>query len=99
MSVPKVPAAMSAPHSPLALKLFRSQSGLKLPLSVHGRDESVCNRRIGFGASVTCAAPKPVVPRPSRYLFSEIFHAVLPVPNTSYVADRRGVTSFQLRFF
>ena len=73
-----------ARHSPFGAKLFRSQSGTKSrSVSAHGRPAVVDRLRIGFGASVTCAGPNPVVPSPSRYLFKVTFRAVFPLPNTS----------------
>src|SRR4030095_11113315 len=74
----------NGPHSPLSPKLFKSQSGTKSrSASAHVRPAVVDRLRIGCGASVTCAGPNPVVPRPSRYLFRVTFRAVFPLPNTS----------------
>src|SRR5688572_2324211 len=69
-------------------------------LSFHDRLDSAVvptSLRIGFGFSETLAGPIPVVPMPSRYLFSVNFSAVLPLPNRSYVAPIFGVMSFHAR--
>src|SRR5262245_52425743 len=93
-SVP-VPKAglLLAPHTspPVAARFcafgfFRSQSGMKLLLlSVHARAVVVAARRIGLSGVLPVGA--------DTYLPRLTLSAVLPLPNTSYVAAYRPVTS------
>src|SRR5688572_27089396 len=88
-AVPKL-ALENTPHSPLATGSSRLQSGTKLPLvSFQTRlvVESVASDATGLGASVS-----PVSPMPSRYLLSDTFTAVLPLPVTSQTKLLLGVT-------
>src|SRR5215472_10889646 len=69
----------TAPHSPLAALLDRSQSGVKfLFASFQVRVVVVCSVRIGFGF-----VPKPLSVCPRRYLLAASRTAVFPSPRTS----------------
>src|SRR5688572_26829687 len=74
-SVPKF-AVVHAPHSPLAVPLNRSQSGLKFRFaSFHAR--LVCVAAAPTGAGL------PVVAMAATYLPMLALRAVLPLPNRS----------------
>src|SRR6478672_540926 len=88
--------SLNGPHSPLAARLVRLQSGTKfLLLSVQLRvalpnAPTVADTGLGSGTMAS------VVPNPSRYLFAVTLIAVLPFPKRSYVIPIFGVMSFQL---
>src|SRR5438128_9734542 len=85
---------LSAPHSPLAPKFPRSQSGTKLRLaSVHAREAEFTEVLIGFNCCET-----------STFVFAtyrpiDVLSAVRPLPNRSYDTPSRGFTSFQFGMF
>src|SRR5205085_6003570 len=85
--VPKFGLAMG-PHSAFACVLFRSQSGMPLPLlSVHVRDVLFAAATIPLARSeyavVTACTNRPTVN----------LRAVLPLPKRSYASPMRGLTS------
>src|SRR5207249_3470768 len=79
-----------APHSPFAIGLTRSQSGLKLPLaSAHVLVTLSTERTTGLLRPPLAAPGGAAVDR-----FKLTLSAVLPSPNRSYAAAIRGSTSF-----
>src|SRR5262245_54301504 len=83
-------ALLIAAHSPFAAKFVRSQSGTKLPFtSFQVRDA------FDTTAAAGCSASRYVVLMLDTYRPNEPLIAVLPLPNTSYAAPMRGVTSLK----
>src|ERR1044071_5371493 len=93
MALPKV-GVTHALHSPFASGFSRLQSGMLLRFeSVTLMAVLVANAAPGLSASAV-AIVSPATPRAA-----DTFTAVLPLPNRSYAAPKRGLMSFQFTTF